>query len=101
MHHIQNTQDFVEQVKNITLGTGKCITSYNMIALFTSVAIGPALNIIHNKLGQDQELAQRTKLTIQHIIELLGFFLHNAYLIFQGKYYEQVEGAAIGSQLTP
>ena len=35
-HHMQNTQDFVEQVRIITLEIGECITSYDT-ALFKSV----------------------------------------------------------------
>ena len=31
------------------------------------------------------------------IIELLGFCLHNTYFSFQNKFYEQVEGVAMGS----
>ena len=44
-YHIQNTQDFTEQVKNITLGIGECIISYYVTASFTSVPFNPALNI--------------------------------------------------------
>ena len=36
-HHINSTQDFVEQVKHITLGLGECLSSYDVSALFTSV----------------------------------------------------------------
>ena len=42
-HHINSTQDFVEQVKHITLAPGECFSSYNVSALFTSVPIDPAL----------------------------------------------------------
>ena len=35
------------------------------------------------------------------MIELLGFFLHNIYLSFQNKFYEQVEKVAMGSPVSP
>ena len=38
-----------------------------------------------------------TSMFIQHMITLLKFFLKNAYFLFQGKYFEQVHGAAMGS----
>ena len=44
---------------------------YDITSLFTSVPVRKALNIIHNKLVQDQRLTLRTKLTMQHIIEIL------------------------------
>ena len=38
---------------------------------------------------------------IQHITTLLEFCLQGTYLLFQGKYYEQVHGAALGSPISP
>ena len=38
---------------------------------------------------------------IYNIIELLGFCLHNTYFSFQNKFYEQVEGAPMGSPVSP
>ena len=52
-HHINSTQDFVEQVKHITLAPGECLSSYDVSALFTSVPVDPALNIIRDLLEKD------------------------------------------------
>ena len=100
-YHIQNSQIFAESIKDITLLPGECITSYDVTALFTSVPVDPALDIIKNKLPQEHTLSQRTRLTTQHIIELLGFCLHSIYFMFHGNYYKQVEGAAMGSPVSP
>ena len=35
------------------------------------------------------------------LIDLLGFCLHNTYFSFQNKFYEQVEGVAVGSLVSP
>ena len=51
-------------------------------ALFTSVPIDPALNIIKELLEQDTTLQDRTVLSVQNIIELLGFCLHNTDFFF-------------------
>ena len=52
-HHINSTQDFVEQVRHITLEPGECLSSYDVSALFTSVPTDPALNIIKDLLEKD------------------------------------------------
>ena len=39
IHHVQNTRDFVEQLKEVRLQQGECIISYDVAALFTSVPI--------------------------------------------------------------
>ena len=43
---IRNTHYFVELVRNIRLKEGKCITSYDVTALFTSIPVDPAITII-------------------------------------------------------
>ena len=100
-HHVLNTRDFVYQLKDIRLQQDECIISYDVKALLTSVPIQPGINIIHNKLINDKDLQQRTCMAIHHIISLLEFCLKSTYFVFHGKYYEQVEGAAMGSPLSP
>ena len=100
-HHIQSTRDFVNKVWEVTLLPGECLSSCDVTALFISVAIDPALSIIKNLLEQDDILSNRTVLSVQNIFELLGFCLHNTYFSFQDKFYEQVEGVAMGSLVSP
>ena len=100
-HHITSTQDFVEQVKHIKLEPGECLSSYDVSALFTSVPIDPALNIIKDLLDKDNTLKERTVMEVGDIILLLEFCLKNTYFSFQGQFYEQVEGAAMGSPVSP
>ena len=38
-HHIKNTGDFIEHIKDVTLQANETITSYDVSALFTSVPI--------------------------------------------------------------
>ena len=89
-HHIQSTSDFVNKAKKVTFQLGECLTSYDVTALFTSVPIDPALNIIKDVLEKDEKLQDRTVLTVQNIIDLLGFCLHKTYFSFQNRFYEQV-----------
>ena len=44
-YNVQNTRDFVQQMKNIPLLQNECIISYDVKALFTSVPIEPAIEI--------------------------------------------------------
>ena len=74
-HHINCTQDFVEQGKHITLAPGECLSFYDVSALFTSVPIDPALKIIKDLLVKDPTLKDRTVIGIVDIILLLEFCL--------------------------
>ena len=100
-HHIQSTSDFVSKAKGFILQPGECLSSYDVTSLFTSVPIDPALNVIKDLLEKDEKLNDRTVLSVQDIIELLGFCLHNAYFSFQNKFYEQVEVAPMGLPISP
>ena len=99
-HHITSTQDFVEQAKQIKLEPGECLSSYDVSALFTSVPIDPALNIIKDLFDKDTTLKERNVMEVSDII-LLEFRLKNTYFSFQDQFYEQVEGAAMGSPVSP
>ena len=90
-HHLHSTQDFVKQTYKVTLQAGECLSSYDVTPLFTSVSVDPAMGIIKDLSEQDNTLKERAVL----------FCLHNTYISFQDQFYKQVEGAAMGSQVSP
>ena len=100
-HHVNNSMEFTEEIKKMKLEEGECITSYDVSALFTSIPIPSALDIINNKLQDDTDFHNRTKMSTHNIIELLDFCLNNTYFIFQGVFYQQIKGAAMGSPVSP
>ena len=63
-HHVHNTRDFVDQIKEVKLKPGECIISYDVQALFTSVPINPVLDIIKDRLANDQDLHKRTTMSV-------------------------------------
>ena len=75
-HHINSTQDFVEQVNHITLAPRECLSSYDMSDLFTSVPVDPALKDIKDLLEKDLTLKDRTvhpvEWTLHSIIRVLS-----------------------------
>ena len=100
-HHIKNTGDFVQQIRGIKLQPTECVTSYDVSALFTSVPIESAITIIRNKLELDPELQNRTTMKVEHATSLLEFCLKTTYFQFQGRFYEQLQGGAMGSPISP
>ena len=72
-----------------------------MSALFTSVQVDPALNVIKDLLEKDPTLKERTILPVEDITLLLEFCLKITYFSFQGQFYEQVKGVALGSPVSP
>ena len=69
--------------------------------LFTSIPEEPALGIIKGLLEKHNTLKESTILPVKDIILLFGFGLHNTYFFFQGQFYKQVKGAAMGFPVSP
>ena len=100
-HHLKNSQHFIQQLQGKRFKPGETITSFDVKALFTSVPVQPSMQIVKQRLQQDNTLPQRTSMSIPKITSLLEFCLSHTYFLFQGKYYEQVQGAAMGSPISP
>ena len=101
IYHVHNTQDFIQQMKDIKLQEDQCMMSFDVKALFTSVRIQPAISTIKKLLEEDPELHKITSLSVKNITSLLEFCLTSTYFIFQGRYFKQQEGAAIRSPISP
>ena len=91
----------MEHLKGIQLGPEEVMVSYDVRALFTSLPILPALDVIEKLLKEDTGLQNRTSMPTKHIMDLLEFCLRSTYFTYRGKFYEQVEGAAMGSPISP
>ena len=101
IHQVNNYMEFADDIKKIKLEEGGCIISYDVFTLFTSIPVQSAKEITKKKLEQDTELHQRTSMSTNNILEWLEFCLCNTYFLFQGQFYEQTQGAAMGSPMSP
>ena len=91
----------MQHIKEVKLEPGEVMASYDVKVFFSSVPVDPSINIRKQKLQQDPLLSQRTNMFIcSQIVTLLEFCLKNTYFFFQGKYYEQVHCAAMGSPIS-
>ena len=95
-HHIQNSQDFVTSIKDLKLDDKEILTSYDVTALFTSVPVDGALEVIKELLQKDDSWKSRTYLNASQIITLLEFCLTTTYFNFRGHVYQQDHGCAMG-----
>ena len=98
-HHVKNSNEFVKEVCEIKLNSDEELQSYDVSALFTSVPVDKALGVIRLKLEEDNTLSKRTPLEPEDIIRLLC--LNCTYFLFQGEYYLQIHGVAMGSPISP
>ena len=100
-YQVQNNKEFIQHLEGIQLSSDEIIVSYDVKALFTSVPIQPALNIIKKFLKDNTELHQRTSVTLKHITCLLEFCMKSTYFTFQDKYYKQWKELSWALQSAP
>ena len=60
-----------------------------------------ALTITKERLQHDQNLAERTNMSVTNVMKLLYFVLTNNYFKHDGHYYKQISGCAMGSPISP
>ena len=100
-HSIKNTKELVDKLRDLEIPPAQKLASYNVTALFTSVPVDKALEVITERLHAGDTLTSRTEMTIPQIVELLDFCLNTTYFIYDGTCYQQTHGAAMGPPISP
>ena len=62
IHHVKNTQDFIDSIKGIHMGEDQCMMSYDVKALFTSV---PTTKVLHH---HQTEVGRRSRIESENLI---------------------------------
>ena len=99
--HVKNSQDLAEEMTEILIEEDENFLSHDVISLFTNVPIQKALEIIRQRLTDDDTLKSRTNLTVDDIVELTEFILTTTYFTSRGQLYCQKFGTAMGSPVSP
>ena len=79
------------------MGSNESLVSFDVTPLFTNVSIEEAVGVIRDKVREDEDLVERTPLSPDRVAELLSLCLKSTYFSFGGEFYEQRQGAAMGS----
>jgi hypothetical protein len=72
--------------------------SFDVSSLFTNVPLDETVNICLNKL---YSLSDPPKLPRSILQKLLEFATKKSHFLFDGRYYDQIDGVAMGSPLGP
>ena len=95
-----NSKHFVEMMEDVIVDKGETMVSFDVSSLFTNVPIVDTIDIIRDRLEEDDSLEDRTPLSPHRVAELLQLCLRSTYFSFNGEFYEQREGAAMGSPVS-
>ena len=86
--YIRDSTHFIEKIKDITLRPNDMLVSFDVVSLFTMVPINEALLYIRQNFTDD-------------ITALFEHCLTTTYFQWNQDFYEQIDGVAMGSPLSP
>ena len=99
--HIKDSKDFVNKIKDLTIGDHECMVSFDVKALFTSIPVQEAIEAVERILILNSSWRERTSLSLSSLLRLLDFVLSTTYFMYDGKFYQQNFGCAMGSPVSP
>ncbi|XP_065213372.1 uncharacterized protein LOC135840674 [Planococcus citri] len=85
---VKNTADFVEKTKDIITEEGDILVSFDVESLFTKVPLKETLEYLEELFPND-------------LAKLFDHCLKASYFLYNGEFYEQKDGVAMGSPLSP
>ena len=100
-HNVFNSATFVDEIKDIHLNDNDIFVSFDVISIFTNVPVDETCGIVKRKLLAENQLASRTSLSVDEIVDLLKLCLLSTCFQWRNTFYEQTNGAAMGSSLSP
>ena len=93
----KDTFPFVSQIKSANL-SGKFLVSYDINSLFTNI---PLQEIIHIAINLIFNHNSNLNITKKELKKLFLFAISQTHFLFNGKFYNQIDGVAMGSPLAP
>ena len=92
-HISKSFSTFISQQK---IKLGEIMVSFDVTSLHPTVPIDQALFIIKDLIEHDNKLADMTLLSPIQILDLLDILLRTTHFKFNGDFYQQTDGAAMG-----
>lgn len=95
-----DTYDFVNKVKDLSSATDLYIVSFDIVSLFTNVPTTETIDILLD-LAFKENNTHFHNLTRSELQRLLVMCTQESHFQFNGEYFDQIDGVAMGSPLGP
>ena len=92
--------EFADFIEDKTLNACEELVSFDVVSLFTLIRVDLAVKVAEERLREDASLGQRLSLPVGDIILLLSFCPKTKQFAYNGNYFQQVFGTAMGSPVS-
>ena len=99
--NVKNSAEFSEMIRKMELDEKDRMVSFDVVSLFTRIDVDEALEILSSLLLSDDNLEDRTTIPAADICHLTALCLKSTYFCYRDEFFEQTQGAAMGSPLSP
>ena len=94
---VKDSTDFINKIKHLSINPEEeTLVSFDVSALFTSIPVPVALQVINSKISTCTSLNNVCKIPTEKFTKLLEFTVTNCIFCFNVKFYKQLQGAAMG-----
>ena len=98
---IKNSAEFANRIRKEPVTDGDMMVSFDVVSLFTRVPVDDALRPYQFSSPRTTPLHERTTINADDICSLTELCLRTTYFQFEDQFFEQIDGAAMGSPLSP
>lgn len=96
-HSITNNIDFINKIKTVKLKPNYKLVSFDIVDLYTNIPTDETLQLLRDNLHNNASISAQM---IDELIDLLKVILMQNYFTFNGSFYSQDDGLAMGSPLS-
>ena len=96
-HTVKCSTSFIDYLRLQSIQKKEIMASLDVESLFTNVPNEAACSIAQQRTQAEKDFTDRTILSTSQVTNLLELVLRSTYFIYNGNFYEQPEGVAMGS----
>ena len=98
---LKDSTDSIKKIIHLSINpVEETLVSCDVIALFTSIPVPVALQVIISKISTCTTFTNVCKIPTEKFIKLLEFTITNCIFCFNKKFYKQLQGTAMGSPVS-
>ena len=96
-HKLQSTETFIDAFRTVQIPDNYKLVSFDVKSLFTSIPLQLALDCTATAIKNS---TTKLPLPTDDLMDLLNLCLTSTYFQYNGKYYKQLHGTAMGSPVS-
>ena len=96
-YSLKNSQHLLESLKNVNITNTSCLVSFDIESLYTNIPVKETIDIITDSLYSNDSFRNLNR---NEFRKLLTTIAEDNFIIFNNKFFKQIEGLAMGSPIS-